>query len=68
MTLLLLFRVLKGLPYAPVVMEHDDSSTEQSTAIALNIKHNPYILTYSLTMESTKNLSHVNALFGRDSR
>ena len=30
-----------GLPNAPVVIEYDDNRTEQSTAIALSIQHNP---------------------------
>ena len=38
-----------GLPSAPVVIEHDNNSTDESTAIALNIQYNPYIFTYSHT-------------------
>ena len=40
------------LSNAPLDMEYDNNITEQSTAIALNIKHNPYIIyvfTYSRT-------------------
>ena len=34
-----------GLPNAPVVMEHANNRTEESTAIALIIQHNPYART-----------------------
>ena len=29
-----------GLSNAPVIIEHDNNRTEESTAIALNIQHN----------------------------
>ena len=35
-----------GLRNAQVVMEHNNNRTEESTAIALNIQHNPYIFTH----------------------
>ena len=32
-----------GIPSAALDMEHDNSITEESIAIALNIQHNPYL-------------------------
>ena len=32
-----------ALPSAPLDIKYDNNKTEQSTAIVLNIKHNPYI-------------------------
>ena len=42
------------LPSAPVVMEHDINRTEESTAIAQNIQHNPYIFTYPAWPKTSK--------------
>ena len=39
-------RRTSGLPNAPVAMEHDKNRIAESTAIDLNIKNNPNILTY----------------------